>query len=164
MELLQLLSFFSHTYIFNGLAGYCPHREGSPAPGIAVQFGQNDTVGQSPFSKALGNIHRILASHGVENKDYFHRLDKGLNLQELLHEGLIQVHAAGGVKKQAIMLRFLRPGQGIFRQFNGLKTSWPIAVYLGVNRSNFQLIHSCGTIGVQTDDDGLFAFGLEHPS
>lgn len=61
----------------------------------------------------MATLHRLLAGRGVEHEQDFLRADEIAQADELLHEGLVNLEAAGGVEDQDVPLVRGREGQGL---------------------------------------------------
>ena len=68
MEILQRLQFFAHADQLDGRAGDRAHGKGGTAAGIAINPGQHDTGQAQAIAEVGGNIHRVLAGHGIDDQ------------------------------------------------------------------------------------------------
>ena len=68
MEHFQIVQLFAHARKLDGFACHGTHAECGTATGIAVQFGENNTVQAGALAEALGHIDRVLTGHGVDDQ------------------------------------------------------------------------------------------------
>ncbi len=79
------------------------NRERRTAASITVDFGQHDAGERQRFVKRFSGIGRILTGHGIDHKQRFNRLNRGMNLLDLVHHRFIDVQTAGGIHQQHIV-------------------------------------------------------------
>ena len=84
-------------------------RQRGAAAGVAVELGHHDAVEVDGLGELLGDVDRVLAGHRVDDEQDVVRLDRRADLDELVHERLVDVQAAGGVDDQDVLALHLRP-------------------------------------------------------
>ena len=117
LELVELLPLADE---LDRHAGDLPDGQGRAAAGVAVELGQDHAVELEGLVEGLGRGHRVLAGHGVADEEDLVRLDLLLDLDQLGHQLVVDVQAAGGVEDQGVaalpvgldegVLADLRPG------------------------------------------------------
>src|SRR4051812_11187129 len=85
------------------LAGDGLDRQRGAAARVAVELGQHDAVELRDLGELLGYVDRVLAGHRVDDQQDDVRLDRLLDLGQLLHQVLVDVQAAGRVDDQHVL-------------------------------------------------------------
>lgn len=70
---------------------------------VAVDLGQHHAGQRQRFVKRLGGIGGVLAGHGVDHEQGFHRLDRRVHLFDLVHHRFVNVQTAGGIDDQYVV-------------------------------------------------------------
>ena len=97
MERIQRFGLLAHAEELDRLAGDGTHRQRCTAARVAIDLGQHHTGQRQRVIEGLGGIGGILAGHGVNHEQGFHRLDRRVHLLDLVHHLGIDVQSAGGV-------------------------------------------------------------------
>ncbi len=97
-ERFERIELFAHTHELERFAGDRPDRERRAAAGVAVELGQHHPVEADGGVELLGDVHGFLAGHGVCHEQRLMGFDRGFYLPELIHERLIYLKPACGVK------------------------------------------------------------------
>ena len=71
--------------------------------GVAVELGEHDAVELGDLGELLGDVHCVLAGHGVDHQQHRVRPHPLLDPGQLLHQRLVDVQAAGGVDDQHVL-------------------------------------------------------------
>ena len=103
MEDLELVELLADADELDRHAGDRDDRQGRPAPGVAVELGQDERRQPDPLGEGLGALDRVLAGHGVADVN---RLDRGedvLDELQLIHQLVVDVEAAGRVDEQQVV-------------------------------------------------------------
>ncbi|MNP44161.1 hypothetical protein D3C76_1380090 [compost metagenome] len=103
MEWLQRVGFLAHAEEFDRLAGNVANRQRRTAARITIDLGQHYASQRQRFVKGLGGVGRILAGHGVDHKQGFHRLDRRMYLFDFVHHRFVYVQAARGIDDQHVV-------------------------------------------------------------
>ena len=109
VELLELVLLLTGGGEQDRLAGDRLDREGSAAAGVAVELGHDDAVEVDDLGELLGDRDGVLAGHRVDHKQHVLRLDRLLDVRELLHQLGIDVKAAAGVDDEDVLALGDRP-------------------------------------------------------
>ena len=83
------------------------NRQRGPAPGIAVQLGQDHPFVMQLVVECLGGVDRILAGHRVHYEQGFLRFDLILDIANLAHHVLVHGKTAGSIHNHHIESVFL---------------------------------------------------------
>ena len=78
-------------------------RERGATPGVTVELREDDAVEVSRVRELLRHVHRVLSSHRVDHEQHVVRLDGLADADQLGHELLVDVQAAGGVDDQDVL-------------------------------------------------------------
>ena len=74
MKNLQRIHRFAHAHKLDGLTGYLFDRQGGAATCIAFHLGQHHAGDGQLGIKGVGHGDRVLAGHGVGDKEHFSKL------------------------------------------------------------------------------------------
>src|SRR5699024_6371314 len=96
------------------------HRNGRAAAGVAIELGEDDARDVERFVEGLGDVHGVLAGHGVHGQQNFVGLDRGLDVDELLHHGFVDVQPPGGVDDDHVVAVALGQGNGLLGGLYGV--------------------------------------------
>ncbi|MCY1219796.1 hypothetical protein D9M72_317860 [compost metagenome] len=97
VEGIEGFGLLAHAKELDRLASDGAHRERGTAPGVAVDLGQHHAGQRQGVVEGLGGVGGVLAGHGVDHEQSFHRLDGGMHLLDLVHHLGVDVQAARGV-------------------------------------------------------------------
>jgi hypothetical protein len=76
-----------------GLPGDRLDRQRGAAARVAVELGHDDAVEVDGLGELLGHVDGVLAGHRVDDEQDRVRLDRATDVDELLHEHLVDVQA-----------------------------------------------------------------------
>ena len=79
----------------------------SPSSLVMITPSNCDDLGE-----LLGDVDRVLAGHGVDDEQDVVRLDRLLDVGELVHQLLVDVETAAGVDDQHVLALRHAPGRG----------------------------------------------------
>jgi len=99
---LKVFGLFPNPHELEGFSRNGFERKGCTAPGVAVEFGEDNPGKADSFIKGLGNIHRGLAGHGVRHKEEFIGLGGFFKARKLRHHRLVDLEPSGGVDYQGV--------------------------------------------------------------
>jgi len=122
MEHFQIVQLFAGALELDGLAGDAQHRKCRTAAGIAIGLGQDDAVDANRLVEGLGNIHSVLACHGIHHQQRLVHGDSFLDLHELLHQDLVDLQTAGGIQDHNVVAVIPGVGQRLAGDLRGLGT------------------------------------------
>ena len=97
MELVDGFHFLSRADEFDGLVHYRTDRQGRPAPGVAVQFGEHHAVEVQTVVEFLGCVHGILSGHGIYHEERLVGVDTVLDGGDFLHHLFVHRQASGRI-------------------------------------------------------------------
>ncbi len=121
MERLQIVYGLTDSGKLHGSSRHLSHRNGGSAPRITVELGQND-AGQTDLRlETLGDVHSVLASHGIHYQEHLVGLDRLLHRSQLLHQVVIDLKATRSVDDQHVtsgLRRLLYCVLGEFRRLS----------------------------------------------
>ena len=161
MERLQGIGFFTHTEEFDRLAGDMPYRECCTTAGITVHLGEDNTGQRQGLIKGPGSIDRILADHGVDNKQCLHRISGFMNLFDLRHHLAVYVEATGGIHNQHIDKLLLGAGNSSVNYIDRLLAGFTgEKLCINLTREGLQLLYGRRTIDIGRDNHNLLLFPL----
>ena len=103
MEGLDLVELFAGADELDGLAGHGLDGERRAASGVAVELGEHDAGDVEVFVEGLGGADGVLAGHGVDDEQDLVGLDGLFDGLELVHEGLIDMQAAGRIEEDHVV-------------------------------------------------------------
>ncbi len=87
----------AHTDELDRLAGDGAYRQRGTATGVTVDLGQDHAGQRQCITERLGGVGRVLAGHGIDHEQGFHRVDRGMQRLDLAHHFFIDVQATGGI-------------------------------------------------------------------
>ena len=82
-----------HDRLADGLA----HGERRTTARIAVELGEDHAVDADRVVESLGDVHRLLAGHGVDGEDHLVNGRRLANVAQLIEQRLVDLQPAGGV-------------------------------------------------------------------
>ena len=88
------------------------------SPSILVRM---TPVMPEPLVELIGRFHRVLAGHGVRDEQNLGRIQRFLQLLQLLHQLFVDMQAAGGVDQQDVAPGLHRFAAGGSRQIERLR-------------------------------------------
>ncbi|MNH15569.1 hypothetical protein D3C79_751830 [compost metagenome] len=103
MERLQRFGFLAHAEELDRFAGNVTDGQRSTAARVTIDLGQHHAGQRQRLVKGLGGVGRILAGHGVDHKQGFHRLDRRVHLLDFVHHRFVNVQTAGGIDDQYVV-------------------------------------------------------------
>ena len=134
-----------------------PHAQSCAAARVAVELGQDDAgQGQRVF-ESFGGVDRILTLHGVDNKQGLDRVEHGVQLFNLGHQGFVDGQAAGGVDQQHIKIvafGVVKSGACNVDGFLLRCAGKPFSASLGGD--SFELLNGGGAVNVARDGQHFF--------
>src|SRR3954447_17348786 len=109
VEALELVELLPHAREQDRLAGDGLDAERGAAARVAVELRHHHAVELDGGGELLGDVHRVLAGHRVDDQQDVVRLHRLADLDELVHERRVDVQAAGGVDDEDVLALHLRP-------------------------------------------------------
>ena len=102
MERLQRVELLAHADELQRLPGDVADRKRRAAAGIAVHLGQDHAGDAEALVELVGDLHGVLAGHGVGDEQDLDRVELLLQLLQLRHQLVVDVQAAGGIHQQHV--------------------------------------------------------------
>src|SRR3954451_21759179 len=109
VEALELVQLLADAREQDRLARDSLDAERGAAARVAVELAHQDAVEVDGLGELLGDVHRVLAGHRVDDEQDVVRLDGPANLDELVHERRVDVQAARRVDDEDVLALHLRP-------------------------------------------------------
>src|ERR1039457_490024 len=111
-ERLQVGHLLAGAAVHDRLADGRAHREWRTAPGATVELGEDDAVDADGIVESLGDVHGLLAGHGVDGEDDLVHRRRLADVAQLLEQWLVDLETSGGVEDHDIAVepcRFRNP-------------------------------------------------------
>ena len=102
VEGLEGVGFFAGAEELDGGAGDLADGEGGAAAGVAVHLGEDGAGDGEEVVEGLGGVDGVLAGHGVGDEEDFGGVEQLFELGHLVHEGVVDAEAAGGVDDEDV--------------------------------------------------------------
>ena len=161
VEGFEAVGFFTRAEKLNRLAGDFAHRQGRAAARVAVHFGEDDAGERQGFIERLRGVHRVLAEHGVDDKQGFHRIEGGVQLFDFVHHFLIDGQPAGGIDHQHVVEAAFGLGEGGAGDFDRfLRDVGGEEIGLHLFGEQAQLFDGGGAVHVGGNEQDFFLFVL----
>ncbi|KAF5051850.1 hypothetical protein DSECCO2_414800 [anaerobic digester metagenome] len=112
IERLDVVHLLADTDVLDGFSNNRTQRQCGTAAGVTIELGENHPGNSDFLLKFLGDGNSVLTGHRVCNKERFIRLDGITNPLDLIHEGLVEVHAPACIDDQNVALLLLCLGKG----------------------------------------------------
>ena len=145
----------------DGLAGDGADAQRGAAAGVAVELGEHDAVQVDLPLEGVGGVDRVLAGHGVDDEQHVVRLDRVADVDELGHELLVHVQAAGGVDDGDVAV-LAREGDAVARDVDRVEVgAGRVARHADAPGQRLQLVDGRRTVDVGGDEHRLLAVLLE---
>ncbi len=165
MEGFEGVGLFAGGEELDGLAGDLADGEGGAAAGVAVHFGEDGAGDGESVVEGFGGVDGVLAGHGVGDEEDFGGGEEGFELGHLVHEGLVDAEAAGGVDDEdvvGVVAGFFEGGFGKAEDGGGVVVGGGVVlafVELGTDGGgdDFELLAGGGTVDVDGDEHGAVA-------
>src|SRR3954469_15084864 len=109
VEALELVELLPHAGEQDRLARDRLDAERRAAARVAVELRHHDPVELDGGRELLRDVHRVLAGHRVDDEQDVVRPDRLADVDELAHERLVDVQAAGGVDDEDVLALLLGP-------------------------------------------------------
>ena len=154
VEGLNHIQLFAGAHELDGLAGGGSDGEGGAAPGVTVQFGEDDAVDPQGLVKGGGGVYRVLAGHGVHHQQNLVGMDSGLHPLQLVHQCLIHVETAGGIQKHHVAAVIFGVADGVFSNLHRVSLALFKHGQLQLTAHDLQLLDGCGTVHVAGGQQG----------
>ncbi len=110
MERLELVELLAGTGEENRLADDFFHRQRGTAARVAVDLGEDHAVETDRVVERLGDVHRFLTGHRVDDEQRVLRFDGRVDRVQLVHQIGVDLQTTGGVDDHEVAtepLRFL---------------------------------------------------------
>ena len=157
MEHFQIVQLFAGALELDGLAGDAQHRKCRAAAGIAIGLGQDDAVDAHRLVEGLGNIHSVLACHGIHHQQRLVHGDSFLDLHELLHQDLVDLQTAGGIQDHNVVAVIPGVGQRLAGDLRGLGTRQREHRRTCLPAHDLQLVDGGGAVDIAGHQHGAAA-------
>ena len=102
MERIQIFQIFTAPCELDRAAGDFADGKRRTAPGIAIQFGQDDTGKSKSIIEMFRHRDRLLTESGIRHQEDFAGVGHLLDLYQFPDHGFIDLQPAGGVNDQII--------------------------------------------------------------
>ena len=115
MEGLDHVELLAHADELDRLARRGADRQRCAASGVAVELGEHHARHAQGLVKGCRGVDRVLARHRIDDQQDLGGFDRVADAPQLVHQLLVDVQAAGRVKKDqvvAVLLRMLDRGFG----------------------------------------------------
>ena len=97
-ERLEVGDLLADAAVHDRLADGLAHRQRGTAARVAVELGEDHAVDADGVIEPLGDVHRLLAGHGVDGEDHLVH-GRGLaDVAQLVEQRLVDLQTAGGVE------------------------------------------------------------------
>ncbi len=107
VEFFERIKMLARADEFDRHTGDLLYREGRPASGIAIHFGEDHAIEFQGFVEDLGAVHRVLARHTIDNQVNLMRRALAVDAFQLLHQLIIDVQSACRIENDDIGTQFL---------------------------------------------------------
>src|SRR5262249_26291678 len=97
---LEGIGLLAGAHELDGYAGNLAHGERRAAAGVAIYLGEDEAGEANGLVELVGDPDGGLAGHGVHDEEDLLRLGALADGGDLLHEGVVDVEAAGGVEDE----------------------------------------------------------------
>ena len=161
MEGLDLVKLFAGADELDGLTGHSLDRERCAASGIAVKLGEHNAGDIEILVKGLCCADSVLAGHCVNHEQNFIRVDRGLDGLEFVHECLIDVQAACGVKENHVVTVAHGMGNGSFCNVHRVRLAHFKNRNAKLSADDLQLFDGCGPVNVAGREQRVFILLFE---
>ena len=162
MECIQIFQIFTAPRELDRAAGDFADGERRTAPGIAIQFGQDDTGESKSIIEMFRHRDRLLTESGIRHQEDFAGAGHLLDLHQFPDHGFIDLQPAGGVNDQIIRAGTAGFLQGVHGEHgNVLRGAVRIDRHTNRFRQNFQLIDGSRAVHVRRGKLNFFAFFLQ---
>ena len=154
---LQAVELFAGARELDRRTGDLPHRQCGTAARVTIGLGQDDAGQRQRILECLGRVHRVLALHGVHHEQGFDRVEDGVQLLDLGHQGFVNRQAAGGVHQQHIKkvpFGVVQRSAGDVDRFLLRAAGEPFGTCLG--RHGFELLDGGRAVDVAGDRQHFF--------
>ncbi len=145
----QAVELFAGARKLDGRAGDLPHAERRAAARVAIGLGQDDAGQRQCFLESPGGVDRVLALHGIDHKQRFHRIEDGVQLLDFSHQGFINRQAAGRIDQQHIkemLARVIDGGQRNVARLLVRRAREPLGA--GLRRHGLELLYGGRAVDV----------------
>ena len=102
VEGLQGFHLFAGTNEFDWGPAHLADRESGPAPGVAIQFGEDSSCDAHLLVESSGQLGGLLADHRIHDQQDFIRLHRFADTNHLFHHRLIDLEASGRVDQHRV--------------------------------------------------------------
>ncbi len=159
MEQVEGIHLFANPHKLNGLLYHRPDGKGSPATGVAIQFGEHHAVEIEPVVKSFSRIHGILTGHSVHHKKGFSGVYRLFDGRNLVHHLLVHSQTACCVDDNHIFVVFTGVLNGIFGNFNRIFVLlFGVYFHAHLFTQYFQLLNGCRTVHIARHQQRLTTF------
>ena len=157
VEQLDHVQLFAGAHELDGLAGGGPDGQGRAASGVAVQLGEHDAVDAQGLVKGGGGVDGILTGHGVYHQENFVGMNLGLDVLQLVHQGLVHMQTTGGVQKHHVVAVVPGVFDGLLGDAHGIGLSHLENGDVQLLAHHLQLGDGGGTVYVAGHQQGALA-------
>ena len=165
VEGLEGVGLFAGAEELDGCAGDLADGEGGTAAGVAVHFGEDGAGDGEEVVEGLGGVDGVLAGHGVGDEEDFGGREELFELGHLVHEGLVDAEAAGGVDDEDVAAEvggFAFSFAGEAEDFGGAVRCGSVELaFVEVDAGGFgddgELLAGGGAVDVDRDEHGAVA-------
>ena len=165
MKRLQGRRLLANTQELDGLARDEADGQGGAATGIAIGLGEDDARERQGGIEGLGGIGRVLAGHGVHDKEGLDGLDRRMQTLDLRHHVLIDMQPPRGIDDEDILKVFAGRIQGRPGDMHRILVTLAGEEFRPhLRRQRPQLVDGRRTIDVATDHHDLLFLLLLEPA
>ena len=164
IERLEVLQLFAGALEVDGLAGDSQDGKRCAAAGVAVGLGQDDTGDADLLVEGLGHVDGLLAGHGIHDQQRFVDLDMLLDADQLVHQGIVNLQTACGIKDHDVIAVVPGISHGLFGDELGLLGAHREDGHVDLLTNDLQLLDSGGTVDVTGDQQRAAALAAVVPA
>ncbi len=148
----------------DGHADDSDHRQGRAAAGVAVDLREDDAADADLPVELAGALDRVLAGHRIGDVEQIRGLDRVLDGDQLAHQLVVDVQAAGGVDDDHVAAGVPRFDEGAAGARERVEIAGRIVdAHAGLGADDGELFDGGRTADVGGDDDRVPALPGQHP-
>ena len=161
MEGLEVLGLLAGAAELDGLAGDRAYGQRRAAAGVAVELGHDDAGDIEGLVEGVGDGDRVLTRHAVHDEQDLGGLDRALDIDELLHELLVDMQSARGVDEHGVVAVFERVRYALPGDIHGIALPHLEHLDADLFADDLELLYRRGTIDIAGDEQGALALLFE---
>ena len=162
VERLELVELLAGTREEDRLADDLLHRQRGATARVAVDLGEDHAVEADRLVERVGDVHRFLTGHRVDDEQRVVRLDRGVDRAQLVHQLGVDLETAGGVDDHDVATEPLRLRDRAARDVHRIGRLGEERD-LDAFREHAQLLDRGRALEVGADEQRLQALRLQQP-